>query len=99
MNKAITNLRDIVGGTIFAVTFVKRSTGEVREMQCRFGVKSHLQGGEAAYNPKDKDLLWVFSVDSDGYRSIPYEGIIRIVGMGRTIYENKKLAKAHGVGL
>lgn len=57
-------------GTIFSVVFVKRTTGEVRKMVCRRGVKKYLRGGEAAYNPKDHDLLCVFDLEKYEYRSI-----------------------------
>jgi len=62
-------------GHIFSVTFVKRSTGETRVMQCRKGVTKHLKGGPAAYNPAHHNLLWVYSMDAKGYRSIAIEGI------------------------
>ena len=38
------------GNNIFTVTFIKRTTGEKRVMNCRKGVIKHLKGGKAAYN-------------------------------------------------
>jgi hypothetical protein len=65
-------------GKVFSVVFVKRTTGEEREMVCRQGVTKHLAGGEAAYNFSEKKLIPVYDMRVEGYRSIPVEGIIRI---------------------
>lgn len=70
------NLKRLVSdGQIFAVTFTKRSTGELRHMRCRTGVKKHLKGGIRAYNPNEHKLLPVFDMDAGGYRSIPIDAI------------------------
>lgn len=75
----IRNLANLVSdGAIFYVEFIKRSTGELRKMRCRLGVKKHLKGGSRAYNPAKKNLLAVFDMDERGYRSIPLEGIRRL---------------------
>lgn len=71
-------------GTVFSVRFVKRTNGQERIMRCRFGVKSHLRGGERAYNPLAKALFTVFDMDKRGYRSIPWEGIRELRIDGRT---------------
>ena len=42
------------GGEFVGVEFTKRTTGEVRQMNCRLGVKKHLKGGEQAYDPVAK---------------------------------------------
>lgn len=70
-------------GHIFSVEFVKRSTGECRIMQCRFGVTSYLQGGEQAYRPADHKLLCVFDVQKKAYRSIALEGLRTIHAGGK----------------
>ena len=66
-------------GVFFSLEFIKRSTGELRKMVCRGGVKKHLQGGELKYNPADHDLIGVWdSTVADpkkAYRSISIEGI------------------------
>ena len=79
------NLSKLVsGGQIFSVEFIKRSTGELRKMTCRMGVKKHLRGGSKAYDSKTKNLLTVYSLDSEGYRSIPVENVQRITVSGQT---------------
>lgn len=65
-------------GHIFTVTFIKRSTGEERVMNCRKGVKKHLRGGPAAYNPDEHALIWCFDVQKQEYRSISIEGILSL---------------------
>jgi hypothetical protein len=81
-HQAIEMIRDSAG-RIVSVTFIKRTTGEPRTMQVRTGVRSRLAGGPAAYDPRDHRLLWVFSMDADGYRSIPEEGITSIRANGK----------------
>ena len=79
-------------GKMFSVEFIKRTTGETREMICRRGVLSHLKGGDAAYDPKENGLLWVFDTQKDGYRSIPLENVIKVKIRGVT-YECDKNGK------
>lgn len=69
-------------GRIVGVEFVKRTTGEVRRMQCRLGVVSHLKGemgSGPAYDPAAHGLIRVFDMaPGKGYRSIPTEGLTAI---------------------
>lgn len=65
-------------GRIFSVKFVKRTTGEVRTMVARTGVKAHLKGGDAAYKFAEKALLSVYDIQAKGYRAIPLDGIISL---------------------
>jgi hypothetical protein len=70
------------GGKIFSVRFIKRTTGEERKMVCRLGVKSHLKGGELAYNPAEKALLTVFDVQKQDYRSINLDQLLEVSAGG-----------------
>lgn len=68
-------------GRLFSVKFVKRSTGEAREMLCRTGVTSHLNPEptkKQPYQPKAAGVITVFDMKSKGYRSIPLEGLKEI---------------------
>ncbi len=69
-------------GKFFSVKFLKRTTGELREMTCRQGVKVHLKGGPPAYDYNAKSLLPVWDTVAAGYRSIPTEGLtaVKIAG-------------------
>lgn len=62
-------------GKIFSVTFTKRTTGESRTMQARLGVTRHLSGGQKPYRDRSKNLLTVWSMDADGFRSVPVDTI------------------------
>ena len=75
----ISQFTDIVkDGRIFGVSFIKRTTGELRTMTCRLGVKKFLRGGELAYSPAKKHLLTVFDMVAKGYRMIPLDAIQRV---------------------
>jgi len=88
------NIGQIVGaeGHVFAVKFIKRTTGEERSMRCFTQVKKHLKGGPAAYDFREKGLLsvWIPVEDrrpggkDNGYRAIPIEGIREIRANGST---------------
>lgn len=71
-------------GHIFSVEFIKRTTGELRHMVCRIGVKSHLKGGTKKFSDTEKQLLTVFDVQKNAYRSIPLDQIIRVKVNGQT---------------
>jgi hypothetical protein len=71
-------------GHFVSLAFVKRTTGEVRHMVCRTGVKSHLRGGEPAYDAPAHGLVFVFDVQRNGYRSIPVDNVLWLRVNGRT---------------
>jgi hypothetical protein len=73
-------------GAIFGVDFVKRTTGEVRKMTARLGVKKHLKGGVAAYDAAAKDLIFVYDITAEGYRTIALDAI-KAVRFGGEQYE------------
>ncbi len=73
------------GSTIFGCSFIKRSTGEVRDINCRMGVVKHLRGGKPAYSFAEKNLLPVYDVVNKGYRVIALEGVLEI-RLGGNIY-------------
>ena len=62
--------------TMFSVVFIKRTTGEVRRMLCRTGVKKYLSGGELKFVPIRKGLLSVYDMQSKGYRFINLETLV-----------------------
>lgn len=68
-------------GKMFAIKFIKRSTGQIREMVCRQGVKRDL--ADIPDKTKIVDfvnnaLIPVFDVQADAYKSIPIEGITEV---------------------
>lgn len=87
-------------GLVFSVTFNKRSDGSERTMRAIIGSRTRkaLRGGEAAYNPAEHALLWVYLMAGDegrenpepfsgvNRRSVPVEGITALSIRG-TDYE------------
>lgn len=71
-------------GKIFTVHFYKRTTGELRVMNCRGRVLSGLSGGELKFNPESKGLITVFDMQNDGYRMINADTIQQVTISGIT---------------
>jgi len=57
-----TAIRNLAGNTIFSVEFVKRTTGELRKMNCRLGVSKGVKGTGMRFNPDAKDLIPVYEM-------------------------------------
>lgn len=74
-----------LNGKFFTIQFIKRSNGELRTMNCTTNYRSHLAGGEPAYDAKAKNLLPVWDLKAKGFRSIPLEGVLCITSGGLTI--------------
>lgn len=74
-------------GKVFSVAFTKKD-GSHREMLCRFGVKSHLKGGEwangQAGRPESHWLAIVFDMGKQAYRSVPILRLHQIKVDGQT---------------
>lgn len=75
-------------GHIFAVEFVKRTDGTIREMLCRTGVTKGTKGGSMGYRPEDKGLLSVYDMQKQGFRSIPVENVLHLSMNGQR-YERR----------
>ena len=71
-------------GKLMTVWFIKRTTGELRMMNCRTQVKKHLANPDAPVDPKhaasdkEHDLLRVFDMKKGGYRMINLRSVTRI---------------------
>lgn len=76
--EAVNLLQNRKSGRFFTVTFVKRSNGEVRVMNCRKGVTKHLRGGELRYDPAQKNLITVYDIPKRAYRSVNLEAVKEI---------------------
>ena len=79
-------------GTVFGVEFIKRTTGEVRKMNCRLDVKKYTVGGSLPYHPADYDLIPVWDVNlgkngggKEGHRMINATGIIKLSVAGLSL--------------
>jgi hypothetical protein len=77
---SIQEIKDLIRtseGKIFSVRFVKKD-GTERLMVARLGVTSYLKGGTKAYDPADYDLITVFDMQKQAYRSINLQTILDI---------------------
>lgn len=63
-------IKTLSENTIFGATFVKRTTGETRDMVCRLGVKKGTNGKGLNFDPVEKGLLPVYDLKSKGFRMI-----------------------------
>ena len=70
-------------GRVMSVEFIKRTNGEIRQMNCRTGVRKHLTGEGAKYNFSEKGLISVFDLQKNGYRTINAETIRRVRAGGQ----------------
>lgn len=80
MNKQ--EIKEIVsGGKFFTVGFVKRTTGQLRKLNCR--VMPPKQDGKPAYNFDHHNLILVWDIHKHGYRTVPIENIVWIKAKGK----------------
>jgi hypothetical protein len=71
------------GGQWLTVDVVKRTTGELRTLNCRIGVSKYVTGRGMAYNPAERGLITVFDAAKGQYRMIATEGITRLAISGQ----------------
>lgn len=77
LRKALEHIQD-KNGKFTSLRFIKRTDGTIRDMVFRTGVKSHLAGGEPAYDFQEHGLIPVFDTQKSEYRSVPKEGITHL---------------------
>ena len=77
------------GRQIFTVTFVKRSNGETRTMNCRKGVVKGTNGVGLKFNPADHNLVVVRDVQKRQHRCISLDEIKKISIKGRQYIVSK----------
>ena len=70
-------------GVIFSVLFIKKD-GSERHMNCRLGVKKHLNGGKLGFDALSKGLVPVYDLVKKDYRMINLSTIKYIKFNGRT---------------
>ncbi len=76
-------IKRIDNGLIFTVTFVKRTNGAVRVMNCRKGVKKGTNGRGMSYDAASKGLIPVFDMQTQGFRVISLESILSLSVQGQ----------------
>ena len=75
---AIEMIKDSAG-KIFGVSFIKRTTGEIRNMSARRGVRKNVTGEGMKYDPESKQLLTVYDMNKRGHRMLNTETLYRLV--------------------
>ena len=74
---AIKMIRDSKG-KIFGVTFVKRTTGDTRNMSARLGVSKGVTGEGQKYDPESKQLITVYDMHRQQYRMVNTETLSQL---------------------
>ena len=65
-------------GKIFGVTFVKRTTGDMRNMSARLGVSKGVTGEGLKYDPESKQLMTVYDMHKKQYRMLNTETLSQL---------------------
>lgn len=79
------------GGRFFRVQFIKRTTGELRNMVARLGVQKNIVGTGLKFNPEKHDLMCVFDL-TNGYRMINLRTVLEFrCGKLKYVRKNKNL--------
>ena len=91
-DEAVQKIKDS-NGRIFTVTFVKKTDGQTRKMNCRLGVKKNLKGTGRSIDPKK--FIGVYDLQKDDYRVINIEGIqeLKIKGQEYVIVDSLTTTK------
>jgi len=69
-------LKETANKRIFSVTFIKRTTGEIRKMNAMRGVRKGVKGVGLNYDAPEKNLLTVYDMKKQGFRSINLDSIL-----------------------
>ena len=70
-------------GKIFGVAFVKRTTGDIRNMSARLGVSKGVTGEGLKYDPESKQLLTVYDMHKKQYRMLNTETLFQLNMQGQ----------------
>lgn len=84
------NRQDIIklikesNGKDLTISFIKRSTREIRVMSCKVGVVAdELTGNGPKYSYDYHKLISVYDTQAKQYKSLPVEGIISVMIDGK----------------
>jgi hypothetical protein len=69
-------LKETANKRIFSVTFIKRTTGEIRRMNAMRGVRKGVKGVGLNYDAPEKNLLTVYDMKKQGFRSINLDSVL-----------------------
>lgn len=74
----------------FTVYFTKKSGDETRKMICQYGVVKDLKGKGLSYDRAAKELLGVFDMEKQEYRTIYIPGLLWVEYDGTRYLVNPK---------
>jgi hypothetical protein len=83
MKTEVNAFKELVGGKIFSVEFIKKD-GTIRRMTCRFEVKKYLKGGSLAYDAASLNYLTVFDMEKKEYRTVNLNTLQKLTFEGNT---------------
>lgn len=69
-------------GTIATVEFVKKD-GSLRTLNGRLNVKKHLKGGTKAFDDSKYDLITIYDLKAEGYRSFKVGNLKKLKVKGK----------------
>ncbi len=69
-------LKETSNKKVFSVTFVKRTTGELRKMNAMRGVMKGVKGVGHSFNPSEKGLLCVYDMKKKDFRFVNLNDVI-----------------------
>ena len=76
-------LKSIGENTICTVKFMKKN-GEMRTLNGRLGVKKALKGGQKAFDDADYNLITIYDLKAQGYRSFNVDRLVELKAHGET---------------
>lgn len=89
INKSVAEfLISETNGQIFTAQFITKKN-ELRTMNCRLGVKKHLNGGTLKFSPSSKGLVVVFDVKIQDYRMINLNTLLELRINGKVYHVSK----------
>jgi len=81
-------------GRFISVKFKKRSTGKLRKISGRIGVRKGVKGVGMSYTPSDKGLWTIWDKDDLVHKSIPEEILELSINKEHFIIEEKEVVDA-----
>jgi hypothetical protein len=69
-------LKETSNKKVFSVTFVKRTTGELRKMNAMRGVRKGVKGVGHSFDPSEKGLLCVYDMKKGDFRFVNLDDVI-----------------------
>lgn len=87
LQKAISLIR-ATNGKVFRATFIKRTTGELRNMVGRTNVTKGVTGVGMKYDPFDRGLMPIYDFQKQEFRMINLE-TLQEISVKRTLWKIK----------